>query len=534
MSEGLRSIGLRVAVGTALAVFYLLSASENHSTALDSYGFAHWITETPITAVPELRYFLWVVAMQALYSAASWVVSEPDPFVLVGTLGAIETAMAVILLERLLSRRFGLSAAAAWTGALGFAVSYGVWRFAAEFELYAAAALMSVALVYAAFGLEGRERAPSAWWIVGLAAAGGLATLAYQPLGIVAGFAIPAYLVARLSLGRVALYYVVSGVVVLGGLLVANLMSGTDPEGLAVGSILDTDGKPAVLPGAVELARSFVALVHNLLSINWSFAFEPTRAIYEAHTGRWYAIFLYPAQFAPRTYLVFLATLPLAGALTVAALVLARRSPVRRPFGAMEAAVLVWLAGQAAMVLAIDPLGLEPWVPSMLPIFILVGVRLFEPMVHQARGTHVGVALVLVFLVHNWFAGLAVMQAAEHNVRDLQAAPIVPTVGPEDLMVVGEDWSFRRYLDYRTDTPVIELPYVDGARATALIEETLAQGGKVVLFDDVMALPGDRAVLDPAFAEEFQEIGRTRLGEARRIDLPHGGYAFEILPPGRP
>lgn len=532
MTDRLRSAGLRAAVFAALVIFYLLTAPQNHSTALDSYGFAYWITEKPITAVPELRDFLWVASMQAVYAAASWVVPRPDPFVLIGALGAIETALAVILLQTLFVRRFRLSGAAAWTGALGYSVCYGVWRFAGEVELYAAAALISVSLVYAAFSLENRQKPPSTAWLASLAIGGGLATLCYQPLGIVAGLAIPSYLIARLGLARVILYYAVCGAVVLAGLLLANAISGVDPGAMGVQSIFDTDGKPVVVPGATDLVRSLIALLHNLLSINWTFAFEPTRTIYETQAGGWYAVHLYPAQFAPRSYLVFLFTIPAAGALTIAAFLLTRQFSRRRSLHAMEISVLVWLAGQAAIVLTIDPVGLEPWVPSLLPIFILVGTRLLQPLSESGHAP-VGIALAAIFLVHNWFAGLAVQYPAQHNYRDVRAAPILPVIGASDLLVVGSDWSFKRYLDYRTDTPSIELRKVGGEAAGTLIKETLARGGKVILFDDVMVPPGDRADLNPAFAAGLDEIARTHLGNARRINLNDAGYAFEISPPGQ-
>jgi hypothetical protein len=532
MTDEMRSAGFRAAVAAGLVVFYLLTAPENHSTALDSYGFAYWITEKPITAVPELRDFLWVASMQAVYAAASWAVPRPDPFVLIGALGAIETALAVILLQTLFARRFRLSSAAAWTGALCYSVCYGVWRYAGEIEIYAAAALIAVSLVYAAFSLEHRKEPPSTAWLASLAAGGGLATLCYQPLGIVAGLAIPTYLTARLGPARVILYYAVCGAVVLTGLLFANAISGADPSAMRVQSIFDTDGKPVVLPGATDLVRSVIALMHNLLSINWTFAFEPTRTIYETQAGGWYAVHLYPAQFAPRSYLVFLFTIPAAGALTIAAFLLARRFSRRRSLDAMEMSVLVWLAGQAAIVLTIDPVGLEPWVPSLLPIFILVGTRLLQPLSESGHAP-VGIALAAVFLVHNWFAGIGVQYPAQHNYRDVRVAPLLPMIGADDLLVIGSDWSFKRYLDYRTDTPSIELNKVGGEAAGKLIEETLARGGKVILFDDVMVPPRDRAVLNPAFATGLEKIARTYLSNARRIKLDDAGYAFEILPPGQ-
>src|SRR6056297_2452419 len=99
-------LGLRLGAALVLGAFYFLSAPQNHGTALDSYGFAYWISDLPISAAPELRLFLWIAALQLVYDAVSLFVTDPDPFVVLGLLNALQTAAAVVLLERILSRRF--------------------------------------------------------------------------------------------------------------------------------------------------------------------------------------------------------------------------------------------------------------------------------------------------------------------------------------------------------------------------------------------------------------------------------------------
>ena len=66
---------------------------------------------------PAPRLFLWIVAMQGLYSAAALVVIDPDPFRLIGFANAIQTALAVMLFARLLMRDFSVDHRSAWLSA---------------------------------------------------------------------------------------------------------------------------------------------------------------------------------------------------------------------------------------------------------------------------------------------------------------------------------------------------------------------------------------------------------------------------------
>lgn len=510
----------------ALTVFYVVTATQNHSTAVDAYGFAYWITEYPITAVPELRLFLWVASMQAIYSLVDVFVPDPDPFYLFAILNAAQMALAVLLLQRLLEGRLGAEKSVAWMTAALFAVCYGTWRYAAELEVYSTAALLSSALMYAALSLETSDALRRLFNLVLLAGAGGLATLAYQPLGIVAGFAVPLYLFFRLGLGRVALYLAVSGVFVAGGLALARVMAGGG-EGLQ--AVFDTDGKPLALPGLSDVAVAGVAALQNGLSINWVFAFDPTRALIETHAGPRYQLFLYPAQFADLSALVCIATLPLACTLLLAVLVIAWRKGEKRSPSAVDAAVWVWLLGQAAMVLLIDPTGFEAWIPALLPSAILIGYRVLGPLVEAGSGKLIAM-LIAVFLVHNWFSGIAVLGGTQHSLYAARSDAILAQTQPGDVLVVGTNWSFERYLGYASDAKSILLRSEGVGPTREEIDKAIAAGVNVYLFEDLPdGRPGSTSPdRDPdvpwsALIDHY----RDRL---EPVDLEQVGTVFRVSP----
>jgi hypothetical protein len=509
-----------------LSVFYLLTAPQNHSTAVDSYGFAYWITEFPLSAVPELRLFLWIATMKVVFDLAASVVPTNDPFVILGVVNAIQTAVAVLFLQRLLSVRLGVSREASWITAAAFAVSYGIWRYSAELEVYASAALISLALLYGAFSLETGDGLRRASRLAALAVFGGLATLAYQPLGIVAGIAIPVYLSARVSLSRILLYFMVSGTVVFLGLIFAHILDGASSSG-GLGAIFDTDGKPLVVPNPFETGQAMVALVQNIISINWSFAFEPTRRVFEEYAGRQYQLFLYPGQFAGPGYLIFFLTIPLAAALFTVAAFVGLRHPSKRSIAAPEGAIIVWLLGHMAMVLLIDPGGMEAWLPAIIPFYILLGLRLVEPISQAGKGL-IGLSIIAVLLLHNWFAGIQIISSAEHNYNDVRAEPVLTLSKPGDLILVYNAFAFDRYLSYTADVRNIDAFNYDPVGVAEMLEDTLAGGGKVFLFDDVVFAVVSRDGAEEPIASPLPEIILPLIEGARRIDLGPAGFAILV------
>jgi hypothetical protein len=524
------STGLGFAVVAALTVFYFATSPQNHATALDSYGFAYWIRDLPLTTVPELRQFLWIAAMRVIYHATTAVLPLSDPFTIVGAVSAFQMSLAVVLLQRLLSRRLDVPSDAAWITAGAFAFSYGIWRYAAETEVYASAALLSIGLCHAAFSLETGDGLRRSRNLAALAVCGGLATLAYQPIGVLAGFALPAYIFMRLGFSRTILYLAVSGAVVFAGLFLAFLMDGGG-SAMGIGSVFDTDGKPLSLPTGTDLLRALISLFQNFLSINWGFVFEPTRRLFEENAGYNYRSFLYSASFVGPGYLVFFVSLPLAALLFLAAVVLGRGQRPGPGVRVPVTALLIWLAGQAVTVLLIDPRGLEAWLPTLFPLFLLLGLYVTGPLC-RAGGRTVAVALVAVFVVHNYLAGVDVLASGERDFYEERAGRVIEMTGPDDLIVVIHDWSFNRFLSYAASSKNIDAARLPLSEIREMIAGTLARGGKVVIFD------GDARQDDDlprnGFTASVTALQLTALypGQTHTLDLGRGGRAFVILGSG--
>ncbi len=498
-----------------LVAFYLLTAPNYHTTAIDSYSFA-WLIEDATYAEAPIRLFLWIISMHGLYDLVSLIVPGADVFAVAAVANAVQTAAAVILLERLLALYMGLSLRAALLTAAVFAVSYGTWRYATELEVYATSAFLPLVLLHLAFGLK---RPVGTRALVGLAAAGTVATLFYQPIGILAGIAIPVFLLLRTTFRPSVIYLVVYSAFVGAGLELIRLFKYAQST-LNVRDVLDTDGKLPHLPTLGESVQAAVAFFQNLLSANWVFAFGPTRNIIATRYEAEFVQELVATQSAHWTYYLFAATVPVAAALCVAALVLAlRRGPGPRSLAPHEACAAVWLAIHAVMALSLDPTGFEAWLPAIVPLFLLIGTRICEPLVASGRGAIV-LALIPVFLVHNWFAGVALFGSAQADYNRLRGDALRAAAGPGDLLVAGDDWPFERYFNYTSDATSM-LVWRDGVDVvTTAVAETLARGGKVFILDNaVTPIEG--------WTGPWPDFG-PGIDTARKIDLAPHGYALEV------
>ena len=134
------------------------------------------------------------------------------------------------------------------------------------------------------------------------------------------------------------------------------------------------------------------------------------------------------------------------------------------------------------MVLLIHPASFEAWIPSLPPLFIMLGLRLAEPLVRHGD-RRIGVAALSALVVHNWFAGLGVFGGAERDYFETKGARLIASAERGDLVLVSEDWFYGKFLDYSLDAPVIFLPEADEAATRALVTGTLSRAGEVYLVD---------------------------------------------------
>jgi hypothetical protein len=524
-----------VAAFLVLCLFFLLTAPPNHSLSGDAYRFARMITLDGIADVEHPRLFLWIAAMQALYAAASWVVPEPDVFRLIWLVNGIQAASAVTLFARMLVRDLSVDRRSAWLAAGLLASSYGIWRYSTEIEVYASATLLCVLLLVAAFALGRVEPARRQPRVLALAVFGAVATLAYQPIGLLAGIAVPFYLLIRCGgIRQAALYCAVAGPIVLAGFWLASRLAIEAADADAVAFVLDTEAVRPELPGLLTPVKVAYALGHALLSTNWVLAFEPVQEVFaRVAPARSYEIAIYAAERAGPTVWAAAATLPLAAVLLGVIVWTAIRRPATARFCAREATLVVWLGAHAAMLILLAPGGSEAWIPALVAVIALFARRAIAPTV--AAGRTAAVALLLaVFLVHNAVLGLGVLARTDGDYLRVRGGALLALAKPDDLVVMATNERFEEYLRYAGMTRTMEVSEVGVEKVRQAVDATLAAGGRVLFLDDIASPPPTFVADAPALVPQVEALARDYLGSARRHPLGDTGWVYEVEAYGGP
>jgi hypothetical protein len=171
------------------------------------------------------------------------------------------------------------------------------------------------------------------------------------------------------------------------------------------------------------------------------------------------------------------------------------------------------------MSLSLHPHGFETWLPALLPALMIIGVRVIDPLV--VSGWRILPLLTLVTLaVHNWFAGVGFFALADKDYNVARGDPVLAVAGAGDVLVVGQNWAFERYLNYEGEAKTYLISRQGREGLDELAEATLSGGGRIFLFDDVFvefpdAVEGLRATVD-------------QTADDRRIDLGELGYAVIV------
>lgn len=522
-------LGVRALVFLGLTAAYVATAPSNHSISIDPYFYARMITEDAMTAVPHPRLMLWILTMQGLYQTATAFVPDSDPFRIVGLANAMQTALAVMLLARILHHDFQLEQRASWLGAFLFASSYAIWRYATEIEVYPTAALVSLVVVHMTFSLErGYQERPN-WHTVRLAVLGGVAALIYQPIGIVSVAVIPLYLLMRVQFRQVLIYILVAAAIVSGGFWAGDILGNREGSTDALNFVFQTHELFPRLPSAMTFVAIIYALGSDILSANWILAFAPLHDLFVQTAPE--SILdeeTYAAMRAGWLARVPFVTLPACAVLAAIACATAWRRPIAGQWGARPQAMVLWLALHGAMMTLLSPSGFEGWILALVPLSILGSVFVVAPCIAAGR-TPVIAGLVGLFIVHNGLAGIGIHFRSSGDYFRARGDMLVARTGPDDLIVLATNWNLQQYLNYRAEARVVRIDDVGVEAARNAIAEILALGGKVVILDDVATPPATVREVSPELERDLAALASDYLADAARFATADAGWAFEIV-----
>ena len=503
----------------------------NHSLSRDAYMLGWIIRDGSVTVVEHPRLFLFIVAMQGYHAAVDLVAPGPDLFHLVAVANAAMAALAIVLFVRLQTVDLGISRLAAWLSAGMMAATYGFWRYSAEIEVYASSVLICVMLLSAAFALARAtsERLPT--FTLALAIAGGLGTLWYQPIGFLAGVAIPLFILIAMGLRMALIYGLISGAIVAGGMFLAARLApeSSTYEGMAF--VLDAKAVGIQVPDLLTPPKMLHGLGSMVLSTYWLLAFEPVQELFaRIAPQRSYDIEIYAAERAGAIVYAAFATMAVSLFLLARLVLLAFRERAQPGVSLREITVWVWLLAHMAMVAFLGPGVTEPWILAFPAIFAIAALRVIEPVVAGGR-TWAVASVIVAFLVHNAVGGLGVQMRKDGDYLVMRGEDLLEQVQPGDLVVVASDWWFQDYLIYSGMRNTLEIRDTGNEVARAAVSDALASGGSVWFLDDVVDPPETLWLEDRSLAAEVASLADAYVTPAtRQLPLAGGGWIYDIAP----
>jgi hypothetical protein len=488
--------GAALVAGLALAV-YAATLSPNLSAAHDAVAYMNLIDGGEPAFHPHHLLFaplaqLWIAALRHLgVSAAS---SQ-----LVALLDACAGAAGLALVYALLRRRAELGAALSAAATLCVGASFGFWFYSVSVEVY----LLPLALVLGALyvllgrGATGRR----------FATAGALhaAAVLFHQLHVLFWPSVvwAAWRAARGS-GRVPFARA------LGAHAAAFAPIVLGAYGLVLGVALQIDSLDAALryaasyalgpdywypPSLASAARALVGAGRALIGAHFVFALPELRGVLaSALPGQGLADEVYLVRgLAPGlAWLLLAATLALALGVLALALGGVRRRALEPGARSLLELSGVWLASYAAFFVFWVPHNVEFWIPQSVAFWLMLACAWSGARPGAVRAfAALGLALAAV----NYAGSIRPAGDLANDFYHAQAQRFAARASARDLIVVGSRWLLPSYLERFADAPVWSLeralrgaasPGDAVASGRALLERTLADGGRVLVAHDVL------------------------------------------------
>ncbi|VGO12175.1 hypothetical protein PDESU_00726 [Pontiella desulfatans] len=479
-----------------LALFYFASGPVNRTEAEDAYEYAWRLENESGMALLDAHHLLFL----PLAKVVSTVVPHARALGVLGFIGSVATALMLYCFYRVLHSQLGVRPRDALVASLVPGVSYGVWRYAAEAEIYALSGMFAVWLLAVAIKSDGRIGSPVVSAII--AAMGSCIHI----MNVLPAFAVGVVCLCRKQ-WRGAVVYGMAYVIVLLAVVGVLVALGWDAEGMHDVSQFAYEGS---LFSPRSYPRAVVGIGSGVLSSQFVFAWETVgHWIAQAFPGMGIAEEMFFGKvLGMRLAVIGTATLV---ACFVSAIGLAFKSikgwrlPEKHGSSATLAAVAgLWLLLYALIVFRYDPAAPEFWIQAIPAIFLFI----FSLQSMGGRFPHLRAAFVLFLvcmLLHNGLVGMLPLKRADADYNAVKASPLLARVEADDLVLSSGSWIFYQYLRYHCPCDVVYLFAVD---ASADLECRIAGvQGQVYGFDDLGNPPSSLMLRYPEQGNWARKMG---------------------------
>jgi hypothetical protein len=131
------------------------------------------------------------------------------------------------------------------------------------------------------------------------------------------------------------------------------------------------------------------------------------------------------------------------------------------------------------------------WMPQIVEFWILQTILFWIILLGTARPflakerklTLTLISLSLVLFIINYFGSIRRLTSLSNDWYYVQTQKIEPTLRPNDIIVFKDGWIIKDYVSYFTKTAIVDAAVDQKAQNDELIQEAIANGGKLFLFE---------------------------------------------------
>jgi hypothetical protein len=427
-----------------ISILYLATSPDNRFEADDAYSFAAAVEHGDFGSVVNPYHLGYVPLLKAIHAPVKAVAPGLDALPFMAAVGAVAGAITVVIFYLLLIDWLQATKAQAIFGAAALGVSYGFWRYTAEAEVYALAALAAVLLLLVAVRMR-----PGWLAVVVIAALACFAVLAHA-LNLALIVALPVLLIQR---GWQWHRVIVSAAVFGTAMVAITLGAYSLARANGIDAALDTSyigfyvgGESGNRLALGDIAPTIGIIGSTVIAANSVFVFEEVRDfLTTAYPANAIADEVTMGATAPE-WLRYLAPVLWLGSLIALAVLLWRLRSARFASWKDGYTLYIWLGAYLAIVLIgrgiIQP---EVWLLALVPFWAIV-VGAMQRVDMRGKLPWVVVAFLAANSVVNGFMPIYL---GENRLEEFARWPI-SNVSQGDLILTADSSSTARFLAYQS------------------------------------------------------------------------------------
>ncbi|UII30967.1 hypothetical protein LVD17_21985 [Fulvivirga ulvae] len=491
-----------------LEVFFLTFFPANRTEVDDGYWYAADIRDSEFVKLFNPRFLLFLPIIKLGYQAVSFVGINIDAYNFMCIVSIIFSGMTLILLYDTLYNHLKFHRKNALIITAFVAISYEYWRYSVEAEVY----VMSMFFILLALRIFLKYKYIRKFGhVFTLCILASFTTLLYKPNFIPLFVVFPLLFLYYRKISHLIVYYSISAMLIVGSFYIVYTqlpLGGTFPEYLFGGT-----NQPIGNPAA-----SALVIASNIMSVLWVFSFEEaTSFIINGFPHKVIEEEVFLAQQVGN--IKYFLLLVLTASIILFGWLVGNAIKERKAFSISRFRILLvlflWVLLYGGFLMVMDPTSNEPWLMLQIPIIILFGALLIEPLKPKQQWVIYG--FLLLIFINNSLGGMNLLKDNRYDFYLQKSKWLISNTTDKDYIISYGPVSFIRYMRYHTEAEVINLEEERESAINLLQNADRLNGGKVYLSENIFHPP--RAILY-----------RSRFDVGQLFDIyENKGYRSELV-----